>query len=63
MVAELVSKDGLTFNQIVKSRVIRQLMRKSGYELPKNGNTLQAYVSGEANRIREIMTTQLQLIT
>lgn len=63
LIAELVSKDGLNFNQIVKSRVLRQLFRKCGYELPKSGNTLQAYSSQEANRVRQVMTAQLKKIT
>ena len=39
VISELVSVDGLTFNQIAKSRLLRRAFSKDGYDLPQSPQT------------------------
>lgn len=52
IVAELVSKDGLTFRQIEGSRWIQKLLKQSGYDPPKTHNTVKKYTMDEADIVR-----------
>lgn len=52
VIAELVSKDGLTFRQIEKSRWIQKLLLQSGFDAPKSHVTVKALAAKEAASLR-----------
>lgn len=59
VIAELVSKDGLTFNQISSSRWMQILLANSGFNPPKSHNTSKAYATKEAALYRSSATEEL----
>lgn len=63
VVSELVAKDGITFNQIMKSRWIQKMMRSDKLNPPKSLNTLVKYTNDEADKVRaQIIATITALI-
>lgn len=60
IVAELVSKDGLSFRQVAGSRNIQKMLKQCGYEPPKSHTTVQQHTASVAAQIRHRIGERLK---
>jgi len=59
IISELVAKDGLSFNQVAHSRLIKKMIAKEGYTPSKSPSTLTKHLHEEAERIRDELCVEV----
>lgn len=59
IIAELVSKDGLSLYQIVNSQILTNLLKNSGFDVPKSRDKMSSLVHEEAEKIRDEIVDEI----
>ena len=62
IIARLVAVDGMTFNQIATSSLIRRAFKSDGYSLPKSPQIIQDYFINEFEKTVAIVTEKINNI-
>ena len=60
MIAEFVSLDGFTFNQIAKSKALSFVSKKAGFELPESPETVKKKFMKEKKRLQDDAIEKIQ---
>lgn len=62
IIVQLVAVDGLTFNQLAKSVVIRRALKSDGYNLPKSRATITKIFMEERAKVKENLKNKLKAL-